>query len=217
MTDTTDTVEPDFDDWLAGGERKAHFVTLYARADLYADIEELERKRVVAEKVAEEDRGLSDYADNPNAELDQQIKALWEQLDASKREFRVSSRTPEEVREIRAAVEEELKTEADEATDRARNRARDNAKRLGITAAADINRLVRTQAAEAYAAVIEGETDLRSLAQSIAIRKGEDWIPLTVDQLRALQKKLGGSQMNAINQAYARAAGEAPVVTVPKS
>lgn len=217
MTDTTEIIEPDFDDWLAGGERKAHFVTLYARADLYADIEELERKRVVADTVAEEDRGIADAPHNPNAELDDRINALWGQLDASKREFRVSSRTKDEVKEIRAAVVDELKTEADEASAKARQNAKENAKRLGITAANDINALVRNQAAQAYAEVIDAEVDIRVLAESISIRKGDDWLPLSVAQVRALQKKLGGSQMNAINQAYARAAGEAPVVTAPKS
>lgn len=211
------TIEIDFDEWLAGGERKAHFVTLYARADLYADIEELELQRVVTEEIPEEDRALGDSSHNPNAELEQRINELWMQLSESKKEFRVSARTKDEVKEIREAVIADLKAEADEAAGRARTRARDNAKRLGVTAANDINTMVRAQAAQAYAEVIDGETDIRVLAQSITIRSGEQWVPLTVDQVRAIQKKLGGSQMEAINQAYARAAGEAPVVTVPKS
>ncbi|WP_458116968.1 hypothetical protein [Arthrobacter sp. D2-10] len=219
MTENTheETIELDFDEWLAGGERKAHFVTLYARADLYADIEELQRQRVVVQEIPEEDRSLSDSADNPNAEIDDKINALWEQLGASKKEFRVSSRTSDEVKEIRSAVEAELKTEADEAAAKARTRAKENAKRLGITAVNDINAMVRTQAAEAFAGVIEPEVTIRVLAESVTTRKGDQWVPVTVGQIRMLQKKLGGSQMDAINQAYSRAAGEAPAVTVPKS
>lgn len=213
---TTDSaIDVDFDDWLAGGERKAHFVTLYGRADLIADIEQLEKQRVVAEKVAEEDRGLNEPAD-PNVELDAQIDALWIQLGASKREFRVSARTNDELKAIRDEVEVECKDAADTAADKARTAAKLLAKRLGVTAANDINAMVRAKALEASKDVIELEVGLRSIADSTTMKRGDDWVPVTREQMRQLEKKLGNSQLDALNRAYARARSEAPIVSVPK-
>jgi len=222
MTENTeDTTAPadidiDFDDWINGGERKTHLVTLYARADLYADIEELERQRVNAPKVAEDDESLGGET-NPNAELDAKINALWAQLDASKKEFRVSARTDVELKAIRDEVETELKDQADEAAAKARKEAKALAKRLGVESANDINNLVRTKALEASSAVLDKEISVRAIAASTQMRRGDDWVQLGAEQIRTLEAKLGGSQMDILNRAYSRAANEAPHVTVPKS
>lgn len=217
MTKTTEpAVEIDFDSWLNGGERKAHFVTLYARADLIADIEELEKKRVVETVVREEDASLGGE-ESPNAELDAQINALYLQLDASKKEFRVTSRTEPELEEIREQVLVDFKDAADAAAAKARTAGKDMAKRLGVTAAVDVNNLIRGKALEASNKVIEREVSIQAIAASTTMRSGDGWESLAADQIRRLYSVIGESQVDALNRAFSRAAHEAPVVTVPKS
>lgn len=217
MSKTTEpTVEIDFDSWLAGGERKAHFVTLYARADLIADIEELEKKRVVEATVSEDDASLGGEV-SPNAALDEQIAALYLQLDASKKEFRVSSRTAPEIEAISEQVQIDFKDAADAAAARARTAGKEMAKRLGVTAAVDVNNFVRGKALEASNKVIEREVSIQAIAASTTVRVGDGWQQLTADQVRRLYEVIGESQVDALNRAFSRAAHEAPVVTVPKS
>lgn len=217
MTDSTNpTVEIDFDSWLSGGERKAHFVTLYARADLIADIEDLTKRRVVEEAVNEDDASFGGEA-SPNAELDEQINSLYLQLDASKKEFRVSSRTAPEIEAIREQVLVDFKDAADAAAAKARKAAQDLAKRMGVTAVVDINNMVRTKALEASNTIIEREVSIQAVAASTTMRVGDNWQPLTAEQVRRLYDVIGESQVDALNRAFSRAAHEAPVVTVPKS
>lgn len=216
----TKTIEPaveiDFDSWLNGGERKAHFVTLYARADLIADIEELEKKRVVVTVAREEDASFGGD-ESPNAELDAQINALYLQLDASKKEFRVTSRTAPEIEAIREQVLVDFRDAADSAAAKARTAAKDLAKRMGITAVVDINNLVRAKALEASNTVIDREVSIQAIAASTTMRSGDGWEALSAEQIRRLYSVIGESQVDALNRAFSRAAHEAPVVTVPKS
>lgn len=217
MTKTTEpAVEIDFDSWLNGGERKAHFVTLYARADLIADIEELEKKRVVGTVVREEDASLAGE-ESPNAGLDEQINTLYLQLDASKKEFRVTSRTAPEVEAIREQVLVDFKDAADSAAAKARTAAKELAKRMGITAVVDINNLIRAKALEASNTVIDREVSIQAIAASTTMRSGDGWETLSAEQIRRLYSVIGESQVDALNRAFSRAAHEAPVVTVPKS
>lgn len=217
MTDSTEpTVEIDFDSWLAGGERKAHFVTLYARADLIADIEELEKKRVTEQVVREEDASFGGEG-SPNAAVDEQINALYLQLDASKKEFRVSSRTAPELEAIREQVLIDFKDAADTAAKKARVAAQDLAKRMGVTAVVDVNNMIRTKALEASNTIIEREVSIQAVAASTTMRVGDGWQPLTADHVRRLYEVIGESQADILNRAFSRAAHEAPVVTVPKS
>lgn len=206
----------DLDDWLNGGQRKAHTVTLYARADLIADIEALERRRVVETQVQDADTPLGG-SDSPNAELDEQITALYLQLDASKKEFRVTSRTEPEIAAIKEQVTIDMREEADEAAARARNAAKELVKRMGTVSAQETNNIIRAKALEASNEVINRETNVRALAESMMMRRGDDWVQLTAAQVHKLHSVLGGSQIDALNRAFSRAANEAPVVTVPKS
>lgn len=217
MTKTTEpAVEIDFDSWLNGGERKAHFVTLYARADLIADIEELEKKRVVETVVREEDASFAGE-ESPNAGLDEQINTLYLQLDASKKEFRVTSRTAPEIEAIREQALVDFKDAADSAAAKARTAAKDLAKRMGITSVVDINNLVRAKALEASNTVIDREVSIQAIAASTTMRSGDGWETLSAEQIRRLYSVIGESQVDALNRAFSRAAHEAPVVTVPKS
>ena len=79
--------EINFDDWLDGVQRTERSVTLYGRADILADIDELEAQKRHAEQVPEEDRG---YADSTGGKIQEKIDALYLLVDQSKMVFRVS-------------------------------------------------------------------------------------------------------------------------------
>jgi hypothetical protein len=196
------------DNWLDGIQRTERSVTLYARPDLLADIDELEAKLRLAGEVPEEDRAMSD---STGGKLQEQIDALYIALDASKQVFRVSFLDDEEVNAIQETVKAELKGVADKAAADARKEAREKCKRLEITQPNDINNVMRTMANAAADKVIEREVSVRTLAAAVVSPK------LSVDQVRKLYTKVGDAQIALLSMAYSRAANEAPQVAVPKS
>lgn len=210
------TTELDLDDWLAGGQRNTQLVNLYARGDLYADIDALERQKVDVPKTDELDASLGGEAD-PNADLQLQIDSLWQQLGASKKEFRVAGRTTEETQAIEAAIRKELSAEIDAAAALGRAEGKKSADRMGIKAVEDVNRIVRAGALEHIGKLVEFEVAVRTIAASTTVKVRETWKPITAEQVRALYAKLGEAQVELLAQAASRSANEAPVVTVPKS
>lgn len=196
------------DSWLDGIQRTERSVTLYARPDLLADIDELEAKLRLADEVPEEDRAMSD---STGGKLQEQIDALYIALDASKQVFRVSFLDDEEVNAIQEAVKAELKDVADKAAADARKEAREKCRRLEITQTNDINNVMRTMANAAADKVIEREVSIRTIAAAVVSPK------LSVDQVRKLYTKVGDAQITLLSTAYSRAANEAPQVAVPKS
>lgn len=204
----------DFDEWLSGGARKAHYVTLYARADLIADIEELEKRRVVEAVVREEDTSLGGEP-SPNAELDERIRALYLQLDASKREFRVTGLSETELEAIRSEVRKDLKDEIDRIAAEAREEAKATVRRMGTLSAAETNNVLRGKALDASNKFIDMETSIRALAQTTTTKRNGEWVPISEDQFRRMLDVIG-AQVDLLNRAFSRAANEAPVVTVPK-
>jgi hypothetical protein len=210
------SAELDFDAWLAGGERAAHYVNLYSRLDLIASIEELQKQLVAIDEVTEGDEAMGGNED-PNEDLHEQVNALYAEVDASKREFRVEALTDEESDEIQKQVRTDLSDQIDAAATEGQTEARKTAKRLGITAPGDINNLVRVGANETATALVNREAALRKIAQATKVRQGGDWLPLTVGQVRALYKKLGQAQIDMLADAAMKAANEVPEVTIPKS
>lgn len=200
--------EFNLDNWLDGIQRTERSVTLYARPDLLADIDELEAKLRLAVEVPEEDRAMTD---GTGGKLQEKIDALYVALDASKLVFRVSFLDDEEQNAIVEAVKAELKGEADKAASEARKEARDKCKRLDITQPNDINTITRTMANAAADKVIEREVSIRTIAAAVVSPK------LSVEQVRKLYTKVGDAQIALLSQAYSRASNEAPQVTVPKS
>lgn len=198
----------DLDNWLDGIQRTERSVTLYARPDLLADIDELEAKLRLAAEIPEEDRAMSD---STGGKLQEQIDALYIALDASKQVFRVSFLDDEEVNAIQEAVKTELKDVADRAAADARKEAREKCKRLEITQPNDIANVMRTMANAAADKVIEREVSIRTLAAAVVSPK------LSVDQIRKLYTKVGDAQIALLSIAYSRAGNEAPQVAVPKS
>ncbi|MET4095111.1 hypothetical protein [Arthrobacter sp. UYCu712] len=208
MTETPGTDDFNLDNWLDGIQRTERSVTLYARPDLLADIDELEAQLRTAAEVHEEDRSLSD---DGGAKIQQRLDALYIDLDASKRIFRVSFLDDEEQQAIEVAVKAELKDEADKAAAEARKEAKEKCKRLEITQPNDINSLARTMANTAAEKIFEREVSIRTIAAAVVSPK------LTVGQVRKLCTKVGDAQIRLLSMAYTRASNEAPQVTVPKS
>lgn len=199
----------DLDDWLDGAHRAERSVTLYARADLLADIDQLEAKLRQVAEVPEEDRSYADA--DEGAEIRAQINALYVSLDQSKLIVRVTSLEDTQYEAIVEQVKKDLKTEADKAAADARQEARERCRRLEITAANDINAFVRPAANAAAEAVIERETSIRTIAAAVVSPK------MSVEQVRKLYSRIGDAQVALLSQAYTRASNEAPQVTVPKS
>ena len=208
MTETPGTDGFDLDNWLDGIQRTERSVTLYARPDLLADIDELEAQKRQSADIPDEDRSAGE---STGGKLQEKIDALYVALDASKLIFRVSFLDDQEQDAIATAVKAELKGEADKAAAEARQEGREKCKRLEITNANDINTLARTMANAAADAVIAREVNVRTIAAAVVSPK------LSVDQVRKLYTRVGDAQIALISAAYSRASNEAPQVTVPKS
>lgn len=211
----TGSTELDFDDWLAGGERTTHHVTVFARYDLIADIDALEKQRVHVPEVREGDESLGGE-ENPNADIDDQIDALNARIYASKREFRVSALTDQETQQIREDVRKEHSTQIDAAADYGRAEGKKSAKRAGITAVNDVNGIIAKGGIEEASNLINHEVALRMIAQATKTRHGGDWVPLSVDNVRAIYQKLGQAQIDRLADAASQASSDVPAVTVPK-
>jgi len=93
-TDTTDT-EPtveDFDPaaWLSGATGTQRSVTIYGRADLIAEVDELDRQARVARAIPDGDRALGD----PTPEtVEEQRDALYAQFEASALTVRIEGKS----------------------------------------------------------------------------------------------------------------------------
>ncbi|MHC6592428.1 hypothetical protein [Arthrobacter sp. C152] len=200
--------EINFDEWLDGVQRTERSVTLYGRADLLADIDELEAQKRQLADVPEEDRG---YAESSGGKLQEKIDALYIALDASKLVVRVSFIDDEEQKAIRDEVKRDLKAQLDEAAKAAREEAKEKCRRLEITNPNDINNVARNMANEAAEAVAEREVSIRTCAAAVVSPR------MTPDHVRRLYSKIGDAQFKLLTMAYSRAQHEAPLVAVPKS
>lgn len=208
MTETPGTDDFNLDNWLDGIQRTERSVTLYARSDLLADIDELEAQQRQSAEIPEEDRSMSDSG---GAKIQQKIDALYLALDASKLVFRVSFLDDTEQNAIQESVKAELKDEADKAAAAARKEAREKCRRMEITQANDINNIARSMASAAADKVIEREVSIRTIAAAVVSPK------LSAEQVRKLYTRVGDAQIALLSMAYSRASNEAPQVTVPKS
>lgn len=213
--------EFDFDGWLADGERVTQTVHLWKRIDLWDEIQKLEAelaKRLDGQpEVAEEDEPMGG-AEDPNAELNAEIDALYERLDESKLSFRVVGRTSDEIDELRKETLTECREEMDKAAADGRAEAKRAAARAGVTIAKDINSLVQMGGTEWSNKVLNREMNYRIVAASShIITPNGAFQPLTVTQVRALHKALGEQMIGRLVDAAYAAKDDMPEVTVPKS
>lgn len=212
----TPSAELDLDAWLETGERTTHEVKIFARMDLVAEVEALEAQLVPVETVPEGEEALGGN-DNPNAELEARINDLWDRIAASRRVFRVTALTQQEIDAIRETVLTECSDEIDKAAAFGRAEAKKTCKRMEVTVPADINALVRVGVKEFTDKVINRETTLRMIAKATTLQNGSEYFPLTLDQTRTIYEKLGEAQVGLLADAARKANHEVPQVTVPKS
>lgn len=215
------TTELDLDAWLAGGSRNTQIVSLYARNDLFAEIQKLEAELLPEKDTSEPDPDASlgdvDEAVAHNAALQSRIDELWTELGKSKKEFKVAGRTTEETIAIEKQIRVDLKDQIDQAAKEGREEGKQRAARLMVTLPDDINKMVRAGANDAMNILINLETAVRTISASTTVKIGDTWHPVTHDQVRNLYKKLGEPQVDLLAHAASRTAHEAPEVTVPKS
>lgn len=209
--------EFDFDGWLADGERVTQTVHLWKRIDLWDEIQKLEAKLEDVPEVPDGDEPMGG-AEDPNADLNAQIDALYERLDESKLSFRVVGRTSDEIDEIRKETLTECREEMDKAAADGRAEAKRAAARAGVTIAKDINSLVQMGGTEWSNKVLNREMNYRIVAASShIITPNGSFQPLTVAQVRALHKALGEQMIGRLVDAAYTAKDDMPEVTVPKS
>lgn len=93
--DATPALDPatfDLDAWIGGATATVRAVTLYARADLIAEIDELSRQLRIAESIPDDDRSMGD----PSPEgIRQQLEQLAQAFEASALVFKVEGRSDE--------------------------------------------------------------------------------------------------------------------------
>lgn len=199
----------DLDAWLDGAKRTERAVTVYARADLLADIDRLEAEKATEEAANGLERSFGDLA--TPARIQAKIDALYVQMDASKLELRVGTLVDDELEAIRTKTQAEIKGDLDEAAKNAREDAKVQCKRAEITAVNDINQIVRNAAMAAVKATLDREVNIRTVAAALVHPR------MSVDQVRKLYAKIGDAQVGLISKAYTRASIETPQVQVPKS
>ena len=209
MTELTN--EPDFNltEWLDAAKRPERAVVVFGRADLLADIDELESQlRALASIPA----GDLPMGGSEASEIERKIDALYELMGKSKMVIRVRALIDDESEKIRNDTEVEIKDLMDKAAASARKDAVANCKRANPDMPAnDINAFVRSAAITASTQTLQREADIRVLAAAIVSPR------MDVDTVKQLIDAIGETQVNSIKAAYSRATNEAPKVVLPKS
>jgi hypothetical protein len=104
----------DLDAWLSDAKRPERSVTVYKRADLLADLDDLERRIEELQRIPEEDQSLTD---SPSA-LEAEYLAKAQEFHASGLLIRVKGLTSDEI----AAVDAESKAAGDNQAESGRRR-----------------------------------------------------------------------------------------------
>lgn len=220
MSDLTHEVseELDFDEWLRSGARTTRHVNLFARMDLIAEIDELDKQRVTPEQYKTDEASLGGGQDiNPNAEIDAKIEALEAEIWKSKRAFRVTALTDEENREIKRSVLEDFKDEIDKAAAQGRAEAIRTVKRMEITAPSEVNQVVRTGAKKYAEDLINYETGARVIAATTTTRNASgQWVKLDEETVKKIERLLGEGQINLLIEAANSARLEVPEISPSK-
>lgn len=213
----TPELELDLDTWLATGERTTHNVPLYGRMDLIAEIEALEAQIPADQRKAPENEGsLGGSEPDEFEDLRVQIRGLEDRIHASKKVFRVTALTQQEIKETRDEVEKQFAAEIEKAGARGREEGKRTAKNLGATVPADINQMIRIGATKAIEELVERELSIALIAKATKTLQGGQLIQLNVSQVRSLYNNLGETQVAMLSQAAKRANTQIPKVTPGK-
>lgn len=209
MTEISNEHDFDFEGWLSAARRPERSVVVYGRADLLADIDQLEAELRAVVTIPDEDRAMGDAS---GSDIEKQIDALYEQMGASKMVIRVKGLIDNETELIRDKTEAEADVQElmNSAASKARADARKNCARAEVKAVNDVNAFVRNAAIAASSQVLQREADLRILAEAIVSPK------MSVAGVRAMLETIGEPQVNLVKAAQSRASNEAPKVALPK-
>lgn len=195
------------DEWIAGAARPKQPVDIYQRPDLAGQIALLQKQLADLDEPGDDEALGGGASQDLNAEIDR----LAQQFHDSKMTFWVQSLGPDEIEEIGEQAHKDLAAEVDKVSARARTNARANAKRLGVEAPAEINRMVKEQVQAEVSMFMGFETSLRLLAKAIAEPV------VTADQLRTLAETLGSGQITKLRNAFNKISEGDVAATVPKS
>lgn len=193
------------DEWLAGLQKPKQPVDIYQRPDIAGQIALLEKR--VADLGEPDDESLGG---GERADLNAEIDRLAQEFHDSKLTFWVQSLGPEEIEEIGKQTRKDLNKQVDEISTQARRNARDNAKRLGVEAPAELNRMVKEQVQAEVSMFLGFETSLRLLAKAIAEPS------VSAEQLRTLAETLGSGQITKLRNAFNQISEGDVAANVPK-
>lgn len=193
------------DEWFAGLQKPKQPVDIYQRPDIAGQIALLEKR--VADLGEPDDESLGG---GERADLNAEIDRLAQEFHDSKLTFWVQSLGPEEIEEIGKQTRKDLNKQVDEISTQARRNARDNAKRLGVEAPAELNRMVKEQVQAEVSMFLGFETSLRLLAKAIAEPS------VSAEQLRTLAETLGSGQITKLRNAFNQISEGDVAANVPK-
>lgn len=193
------------DEWLSGLQKPKQPVDIYQRPDIAGQIALLEKRLAEAGDGDDEALGGGEVADL-NAEIDR----LAQEFHDSKMTFWVQSLGPEEIEEIGDQTRKDLRKQVDDISTQARKNARDNAKRLGVEAPTELNKMVKEQVQTEVSMFLGFETSLRLLAKAIAEPT------ISAEQLRTLAETLGSGQISKLRTAFNQIAEGDVSANVPK-
>lgn len=217
MSEIIPSQELDFNEWLATGGRTTHYVGLYARMNLLADIEALEVQKVAVPDVPAGDESMGGEED-PNADLQTQIDELYRQIHASKKTFRVTALNEEEIEKIRQDFRKSSADKISEVAAEGRAEARRTAKRMEVTDPPELNTVVRAGAKKYTDDYISREVGLLIVANAAKMQTPNgELVNLSYDQVRSIYEMLGESQLDRLVDASMQANSDVPEVTPSKS
>lgn len=104
-TDTTPVNDGDLDwftSWLEHGTVAQRSVPIYGRPDLFAKYEDLERQRKIAEEI--EEAGEKAMGDPGTEAIDTQLRALYDQWQASKATWYIRALSSDEIDDVRDSI-----------------------------------------------------------------------------------------------------------------
>lgn len=207
----------DFDAWLSTGQRAAHYVDVYARADLLAEIGKIEA--LLEDNPAPEagpDTSLGGQHDE-FAEERAHLDDLYQRMDASKRTLRVTALTSQEVEELQAQIRVECADQIDKISREAHAEATRTVKRLELKDPNDVNLAHRQAVSQMVQDFTVRELTIRKIARATTAQNtAGEWAPVSLEQVREMYSRLGEAQMIRVERACNTASNEAPQVTAGK-
>lgn len=217
-----------FDEWIGGATVSKRSVPIYGKPGLFAEYEDLERQR---EKAVDEQKGGAELGGSGIVAIDERLAEIYEEWMASKSTWTVRALDEDEIKAVGATVDEaigeepvEPKPEHPKPADLPKNHSDQQAKSHTIKmqayeAAKPAHDAALKVYAEAHKAYID-ELNFHLIAaavERIEFANGRVQSEITVEQLRALKKRLGERQLMSLLNAAQLAIYVEPEIPAPFS